>query len=292
MQTIADSIVLGSLYAIFALGISLIFGIMRLVNFAHGELIMLGALVIVWLDDAPLYVQLPVAVLVPVAAALALERVVFRPARGASPTTLLVMSFAVSVGIQNLVQAIRGDTKPQGANVSGWLGGRVEIGSVVVSRLAVLTVVVVGALLVLLALFLQRSALGVQMRAAAEDFEMSRLLGVRADVVIASAFAISGLLAGVGAILLMGQTGTWSHGMGLVPVIYGFVATVLGGLGSLSGAVIGGYVVGGLATTLQVTLPERFASFRDAVLFVILFLVLAARPNGLVQLRSQLGRVG
>jgi branched-chain amino acid transport system permease protein len=130
------------------------------------------------------------------------------------------------------------------------------------------------------------------MRAAAEDFTVSRLLGIRADVVIGVAFAISGALAGVGAYLLVAQTGTWSATMGLVPVIFGFTATVLGGLGSLSGAVIGGYIVGTLATTLQVALPDSAVSFRDAILFVILFAVLAFRPQGLVQLKSQLTRVG
>lgn len=291
-QTAVDSIALGSLYALFALGIALIFGIMRLVNFAHGELVMLSALTIVGLKNQPPLVMLIGAIVAPIAAALVMDRVVFKPVRGGSPTTMLVMSFGVSIGIQRLTEAIRGDTLPAGANVSSWLSERVTIGRVVIPHLSIVTVASVVTLLIALGLFFRHAPIGVQMRAAAEDFDMARLLGIRANVVIAVAFAISGALAGVGAFLLMAQTGTWSTSMGLVPVIFGFAATVLGGLGSLSGAVIGGYAVGTLATTLQVALPASVVSFRDAILFLILFVVLALRPQGLIQLKSQLTRVG
>lgn len=291
LQSIADSISLGSLYSLFALGIALIFGIMRLVNFAHGELIMLSALTVVVLDDAPLVVMLAGALAVPAVVAIAMDRAVFSRARGAKPTTLLVISFGLSIFIQNLTLTLRGNTLPEGASVAPWLNEREEIGPVIVSRLSILTVVLVVVLMVALGAFLQYTAIGVQMRAAAEDFEMSRLLGVRANVVISVAFLISGVLAGVAGLLIMAQTGTWSADMGLTPVIFGFVAAVLGGLGSLSGAVIAGYLLGALSTVLQQTLPDGVIAYRNSFLFLIVLAVLLLRPGGIVQLKTMMERV-
>lgn len=291
LQTVVDSMTLGSLYALFALGIALIFGIMRLVNFAHGELIMLAALAVVVLDDSPLVILVLGALLVPTLIALGMDRVVFRPVRDSSPTTMLVVSFGLSIGIQSLTQTIRGDTLPEGASVSSWLNERVTLGDIVISHLSIVTVLSVIVLVSALGAFLRFTPVGMQMRAAAEDFEVTQLMGVRANVVIATAFALSGFLAGVAGLLLMAQTGTWSFDMGLTPVIFGFVAAVLGGLGSLSGAVAAGYFIGAVSTTLQVTLPDGYLPFRSAFVFAVVLIVLVFRPEGLVKLRSMVTRV-
>ena len=290
IQHLIDAVTVGSLYALYALGIALIFGIMQLINFAHGELIMLGAYTIVLLEQPPWPILILATLGVAVLVALAIERVAFRPIRGANPATLLITSFAVSYLIQNLVILIEG-SQPQGTNISTRLSESFQIQGISIRKLDVVTVVVTIALLAALGLFLNRTRLGVQMRAAAEDFRMARTLGVKANTVIAVAFGISGLLAGVAAIFVVAQTGTVSPTMGSSAVLVAFVATVLGGMGSLRGAVIGGYLVGAITVALQAYLPLELRPYRDAFVFTAVIVLLLARPQGLVVARTAVTRV-
>lgn len=289
-QSAINALQLGSLYALFALGVALIFGIMRLVNFAHGEFIMLGALVLVYVTDWPLAAKIVITLLAVVAIALLSERIVFRPLRGVSPVTLLVASFALSIGLQSVALLIVG-VRPQGATVSKELNTFWQVGSVSISKLSIVTIVVTVILLVGLVAFLSRHRVGVMMRAAAVDFTMTRLVGVRANLVIGTAFGISGLLAGVASILIVAQNGTFTVEMGLVPVLFGFIASVVGGLGSLQGAVLGGYILGGASTALQIGLPLELKPFRDAFLFGAVLVFMVFRPGGLYIARSERTRV-
>jgi branched-chain amino acid transport system permease protein len=290
LQHLIDAITYGSQYALYALGIALIFGIMGLINFAHGELIMVGAFTIVLIGHPSWPVVILATIAVSVVFALGMERAAFRPLRGAQPATLLIASFAVSYLLQNLAILIEGSA-PKGTSVSTWLSESFSIGSVSIPKLDVVTVVVTIVLLCALGYFLQRTRMGVQMRAAAEDFRMARILGVRANTVIATAFAISGLLAGIGAYLLVAQTGEVSFDMGSIPVLYAFVATVLGGMGSLRGAVLGGYVFGAIFEALQAYLPPSLAGYRDAFAFGAVIVMLLLRPQGLIVARSVVTRV-
>ena len=290
LQHVIDAVTYGSLFALYALGIALIFGIMGLINFAHGELIMVGGYTIVLLGHPPWPVVVLLTVALAVVFALAMERAAFRPLRGASPPTLLIASFAVSYGLQNLAILIEGSAA-KGTSVSTWLSESFRIGSVSVPKLDPVTVGVTLVLLAALGLFLQRTRTGVQMRAAAEDFRMARILGVRANTVIATAFAISGLLAGVGAYLLTAQTGEVAPDFGSNPVLYAFVATVLGGMGSLRGAVLGGYVFGAIFVLLQSYLPIDLAAYRDAFAFTAVIAMLLVRPQGLIVARSVVTRI-
>jgi branched-chain amino acid transport system permease protein len=290
LQHVIDAITFGSQFALYSLGIALIFGIMGLINFAHGELIMVGAYTIVLIAHPGWPVVILATVGIAVVFALAMERVAFRPLRGAQPATLLIASFAVSYGLQNLAILIEGSA-PKGTSVSTWLGESFRVGSVSIPKLDVVTVVVTIALLLALGLFLGRTRIGVQMRAAAEDFRMARILGVKANTVIAAAFAISGLLAGIGAYLLVAQTGEVSFDMGSNPVLYAFVATVVGGIGSLRGAVLGGYVFGAIFVMLQSYLPLELRSYRDAFAFAAVIVMLLVRPRGLIVARSVVTRV-
>ena len=289
-QTAIDAISVGSLYALFSLGVALIFGIMGLMNFAHGELIMVGAYVLVVADGLPLPALIALCVFVVITLALLLERVAFRPVRGASPATLLVTSFAVSFLLQNVTIQVFGSV-PRVTNLSTSLSESFNVGGLSIPRLNVITVGVTAVLLTALVLFLSRTTMGVQMRAAAEDFTMARLLGVRANRVIAIAFAISGILAAVASVLIVGRTGSATPTMGLYPVLYAFIATILGGVGSLLGAVLGGYVLGVVTVLLQIGLPVELQPFRDALTFAVVFAVLILRPEGLIQAKSMRGRV-
>lgn len=290
LQHVIDAITYGSQFALYALGIALIFGIMGLINFAHGELIMVGAYTLVLIGRPAWPVVVILTVAISILFALGMERAAFRPLRGASPPTLLIASFAVSYGLQNLAILIEGSA-PKGTHISTWLSESYQVSSVSVPKLDIVTVGATIVLLAALGLFLQRTRMGVQMRASAEDFRMARILGVRANTVMATAFGISGLLAGVGAYLLVAQTGEVSPDLGSNPVLFAFVATVLGGMGSLRGAVLGGYVFGAIFVGLQSYLPLELRSYRDAFAFTAVIAMLLIRPQGLIVARSTVSRV-
>lgn len=280
VQGLVDAVTTGSFYALFALGIALIFGIMRLVNFAHGELIMIGAYTVYFAQNWPLPALILVTTAAVVVAALLMERIAFRPVRGANPATLLITSFAVSFLLQNLGR-LAFTSLPKSADISPLFRQSFQVAGVTISWLSVVTLATTLVLLVSLAIFLSRTRMGLQMRASAEDFQMARLCGVRANRVIAAAFVLSGLLACAAAILLVAQTGSLTVGMGLAPVLFGFTAAVIGGLGSLPGAVAGGYLLGALSAGLNRLLPFQLAGYRDALLFVAVFVFMAFRPSGL-----------
>jgi branched-chain amino acid transport system permease protein len=290
VQYAIDAVTLAGLYAILALGIALIFGIMRLINFAHGELIMIGGYALVYLTKPPVIVQALATIAVVVVFALAMERAAFRPVRNANPATLLVTSFALSYFLQNLTILAFG-ARAKSVAVSSFLTEFFSIGNIEVPWLDVVTVGLTIVIVVGLGAFLKKTALGVQMRAAAEDFQMARHLGVRANRVIATAFALSGVLAGIASFLLVAQTGTVAANMGTAPVVVAFVATVIGGMGSLPGAVLGGALLGTLSTVLQASLPVELRPFRDAFVYLVVLAILVVRPHGLVVVRTARVRV-
>jgi branched-chain amino acid transport system permease protein len=291
IQYIIDGLSLGSLYALFALGIALVFGIMGLINFAHGELIMAGGYSLVVLESPPSPARLVVMVLVVVLLALAIERIAFRPVRRADPETMLVTSFAVSFFLQSLATMIFGGLP---LSVKSWAtitSSSFSVGAVRIQYVDLLEVGVTAVLLISLGLFLGRTKLGIQMRAAAEDFTTARLMGVRANTVIATAFAISGFLAAIAAMFLVSETGIVYPTVGLAPVLAAFIATIIGGLGSLPGAVLGGYLLGAITVALQAELPQGLAPYRDAFVFGAVIVVLSLRPQGLLVARSTFTRV-
>jgi branched-chain amino acid transport system permease protein len=291
VQNIIDALSLGGLYALIALGIALIFGIVRLVNFAHGELIMVGAFVLFALQTAGWPIFVVGALAGAVAVALLMDQAAFRPIRHGSPTTLLITSFAVSVFVQNAVNLIASPRPRAIEHLPLFLSDSVDVAGIRIGARTILTAATAVVLLAILAIFLKKTRIGIQMRAAAEDFRMARLLGVRANVVIASAFALSGLLAGVVSVLLVFQTSTVVPTMGLLPVLIGFVATVIGGLGSLVGAALGGLLLGAITVGLQAGLPVEVRSFRDAFVFLLVIVVLLLRPQGLLAGRGEQERV-
>ena len=289
LQSIIDALSLGGIYALTALGIALIFGIVRLVNLAHGELIMIaGYAVFLVVSQAPLAILVLAAILVGALAALAMERVAFRPIRTASPTTLMVTSFGISYFLQNLaVVAVGSQAKP--VALTGFITESFLVGPFRVAKLDLVTIATTFVLLASLAGLLRYTSLGLKIRAAAEDFRMTRLLGIEANRIIAISFVIGGGLAGIVALLLLARTGTASPTMGVTPLIIGVVAVVIGGMESLTGAALGGLILGFLTTALQVILPLELRPFRDAAAFAAVIVFLLVRPNGILGRKA--GRV-
>ncbi len=295
VQNIIDALSLGSLFALTSLGIGLIFGIMRLINFAHGDLIMIGAYALI-VPSAAVAPQLfigawhPAAVvaaiiLIVIIFAVACERLAFRPLRDADPSVLLIASFALSFFFQNMVLLIY-EGRPKGVDLWPVLTDPFLLGDIRLPRLQIVMIAATAVLLLLLVLFLKRTAIGRQMRAASEDFMMARFLGVRANRVIAAAFAISGLLAAVISLLFVVQNGVLKFDMGVPLVLAAFVGTVVGGMGSLVGAVVGGFVVGVASVFFQIVLPLEMRLNRDAWVYGLILVILLLRPGGIVKVKA------
>jgi branched-chain amino acid transport system permease protein len=303
IQYTLDSLAFGSLFALMALGLALLFNVMGLMNFAYGELIMAGAYVMFFTRSWGWLGMIAMTILVVTILSLLMEVVGFRPLRNASPVVLLVSSFAISYGLQQLAWtdvfglAHRFDstigTGPQkGVEPYPWLTNQFDVSGVLISRLEIATWIVTAVLLVALILLLKKTTLGVQLRASTEDFRMAQLTGVRANWVISAAFGITGVLAGAVAVLYVLRTGTVAPDMGQGPLFVAFVGGVIGGLGSLPGAALGGFVLGAIINALQATLPITLKSHTQLFAFLVVIAILVFAPNGLVSVRGRaLGRL-
>jgi branched-chain amino acid transport system permease protein len=288
IQYVLDSIAYGSLFALMALSLALLFGVMGLMNFAYGELIMIGAYVMYYTRDWGWLSMVVMTLLVVTAASVLMELVAFRPLRRAAPVVLLVSSFAVSYGLQSLGWMTVGTGPQKGVEPYPWLTNQFDVGGVLISRLEIITIVATIVLLVAMTLLLKRTSLGIQLRASTEDFRMAQLVGVRANWVISSAFAITGLLAGVVALLYIFRTGLVAPDIGQGPLLIAFVGVVIGGLGSLAGAALGGFVLGAMINALGATLPITVKSHTQLFAFLAVIAILVFLPDGLISLPRKL----
>jgi branched-chain amino acid transport system permease protein len=298
IQYTLDSLAYGSLFAVMALGLALLFNVMGLMNFAYGELIMAGAYTMFFTRSWGWLGMMLMTVLVVTILSLLMEIVAFRPVRNASPAVLLVTSFAVSYGIQQLAwtdvfglshrfhNTTIGTGPQKGVEPYPWLTNQFDVRGVLISRLEIATWIVTAVLLVGLTLLLKKTMLGVQLRASTDDFRMAQLTGVRANWVIAAAFAITGVLAGAVAILYVLRTGAVAPDIGQGPLFVAFVGGVIGGLGSLPGAALGGFALGAIINALSATLPITLKSHTQLFAFLVVIAILVFIPNGLVSVKA------
>ena len=284
IQFLIDVLSLGGAYALMALGLVIVYGILRLVNFAYGELIMVAGytLFLTGGSGLPWLVMAALAVVMAVLAGVATDYVAFRPVRAKSVTAVLITSFAFSTLLQNAALLFI-SPRPRAVPLPEIFARTVEIAGVITPMRNLITIGAAVILLALFALLMRFTVLGVAMRAAATNFTMARMLGVPANLIISSAFAISGFLAGVVGILWIGRIGTVVPGIGLEPLLVAFIATVIGGMRSLTGAVIGGFLLALIDTSLNYTLPQDLLKFRDAFTFSLVILILLWRPEGLMK---------
>ena len=279
LQTLVDAIALGLLYALVAMGIGLVFGVMRLVNFAHGELITAGAYALLLTNDLPLAVGLAACFGAVIALALAME-VVYRPLRTTTPTTMLVTTFAVSFLLQAVALLAFG-ARGQNVGVLSELNRAVSIGDLRVRWVTLVSIAVGAVLLGGTALILARTDVGLQMRAAAMDPRTAQLLGVRATTVIRFAFLLAAVVAAAATVLLTVQRPLVTPSYGFQLVIPALVGVVVGGLDRLVSATLGGFAIGFATAVLGDVLPADGRVFLDTALFLLVILVLLVRPGGL-----------
>jgi branched-chain amino acid transport system permease protein len=283
-QQIVNWLALGSIYALLGIGIAAVFAVVGLINFAHGEVLLLSGIVMLLLSFAgvPWEAIIPLAILSGAAAAILMELVAFRTVRNAPALTLLLTSLGVSLIVRNGVRLWRGP-RSEAIEIPDLTQASFYLGRVRIAWIDLATILTTIGALVLLHFFLRRSIRGLAMRASAEEFTMTRLMGIRANTVITAAFAVSGLLAGLAAFFYFGgTTGQVQWDFGFNPLLKGFVAAVIGGLGSLSGAVLGGFILAFLEVFFQVVLPAENTQFSVAIVFGVVILVLLFRPQGLL----------
>jgi branched-chain amino acid transport system permease protein len=279
-QTIINGLALGALYALVAVGLALVFGVLRLINFAQGELITAGAYSLNLTANLPLVVSIVICFAVCIILSVAIERLAFRPLRGAAPVTTLIATFAVAFALE-AVWLIAFGTNGKPADPLSTVNQIAIHGSL---NLRWITIIELAAGLILLggtALILDRTSIGLQMRAAAADFRTARLLGVRADAVISFAFVIAGVMAAVVALLFTVQQPLVTPTFGLDITIIALVGAVVGGVDRLWSATAGGFAIGFATSVLNDVLPASQLKFQTAWLFLLVIILLLLRPGGL-----------
>ena len=282
-QTLIDATGLGAVYALMAVGIGLVFGVLRLVNFAYGQLIMVGAYTLAFTASWPVAASIAACFVVVVALSTLMDRVVFRPLRGESPAVMLVTTFAIAFVLQAaaLLVDIRDDTIGEIATSIASFNRPIEIGSLDIRKITILAVIVTALALALLAALLTRTTIGLHMRAAATDFSTARLLGVNAERVIGFAVLLSGLIAATVAVILTVQNPFVGPDFALRETIVVLVGVVVGGIDRLWTATLGGFTIGFATGVINGVLPTDKSVYLPSAVFALVILVLLLRPGGL-----------
>ena len=282
LQVQVDAIGLGAVFALMAVGIGLVFGVMRLVNFAYGQLIMAGAFALAYASDRdwPVGVGIALCFAVVLALSLAMERVVFRPLRTQSAAVMLIATFAVAFLLQSIALLWFG---PLGKTATSLvqLNRPVEVGGVEIRKITIVAIVTAVVCLALLVLLLNRTSIGLHMRAAAIDAQTARLLGVRANLVSTVSVLIAGALAAVVAVMLTVQFPTVTPTFALQETILVLAGVVVGGMTRLLSATLGGFLIGYVSGLLGGALPSSQSQYLPSFLFGLVILVLLIRPDGL-----------
>ncbi len=282
-QTLVDAVALGAVYALMAVGIGLVFGVLRLVNFAYGQLVMAGAYTLAFTSQYHPAVSIAACFAVVIALSTAIDLTVFRRLRGQSPAVMLVTTFALAFLLQAVARIVdvRDGTIGEPVRVVGQLNRAVTVAGVNVRQVTILAIALGIVTFALLALLLGRTTIGLHMRAAAVDFHTARLLGVRSDRVIGFAVFLSAVLAALVAIVLTVRRPLVTPGFGLQETIVVLVGVVVGGLDRLWTATLGGFAIGFATGVINGVLPTDQTIFLPTAVFALVILVLLVRPAGL-----------
>ncbi|HHX28630.1 MAG: branched-chain amino acid ABC transporter permease [Bacillota bacterium] len=284
-QHLANAISLGSLYSLVAIGYTMVYGILRLINFAHGDLLMLAAYIVYYgrgMFHLPWVPSILLAILLTAAIGIIVERSAYRPLRDSPRTTILISAIGVSFLVENLGLVLFGG-RPQPFPLPVFFdsGSAQEIGGVRIENVTFAIPVVTLVLLYVLLHIVHRTKTGMAMRAVAKDFDTARLMGIDVNRIVATTFAIGSALAAVGGIMWGMKFPQINPLMGMMPGMKCFIAAVFGGIGNIQGAVIGGFILG-VAEIMIVAFLPSISGYRDAFAFVILIGTLLLRPTGLI----------
>ena len=274
-----NGISIGGQYALIAIGYTLVYGILRLINFAHGDVFMVAGLIMVYASASmPMYLSLPLVIVATVVLGFVIERVAYKPLRTAPRMSLMISAIGVSYLIQNLAFYITGGVPQPVNNMIPWISENVTVLGASTKRVTLVTPVLTIILVVVLVLLIKKTKVGMAMRAAARDFETAQLMGVKINSVISATFVIGSFLAAIGAMLYFTNYPSVAIGSGGMPGLKAFVAAVFGGIGSIPGAVVGAFLIG---LCEEVIKGLGYTTFSDAFTFALLIIVLCVKPTGL-----------
>ena len=285
---------IGGQYALIAIGYSMVYSILRLINFAHGDVFMVSGLIMVFIAAAlPLWIAIPAVIIIIVALGFAIERVAYKPLRTAPRMSVMISAIGVSWLIQNLALYITGGLNRMYPEIP-WISDIIVVFGVSTRRVTVITPFLVLGLVIALVWLINNTKIGIAMRAVAKDFDTSQLMGIKINSVISATFIIGSFLAAVGSILFFTSFPGVFPAAGAMPGLKAFVAAVFGGIGSIPGAVIGGLLIGVVETLIRgmdiilgpagfgiLENPLDIATFSDAFTFVLLVIILVFKPTGL-----------
>ena len=294
MPYLLAGVSVGGQYALIAIGYTMVYGILRLINFAHGDVFMVGGLLMVYISASlPIFISIPIVIALIVLIGFAIERVAYKPLRQAPRMSVMISAIGVSYLLQNLALYITGGLNQMYPAIP-WISDPINVLGVATKRVTVVTPFLVAALVVALVWLIHRTKIGIAMRAVAKDYETSQLMGIKINSVISSTFVIGSFLAATGSILYFTNYSGVIPTSGAMPGLKAFVAAVFGGIGSVPGAVIGGLLIGisesiikGLDTILGpagvglLSAPLELATFSDAFTFALLIIILVFKPTGL-----------
>jgi branched-chain amino acid transport system permease protein len=286
VQQLVDGLGRGSEYALIALGIAVMFGVMHLVNFAYGVLITVSGYIAYAVLEAghSWGVAIPAIVAVAVVTSMLTELVAFRRVRGADDATMLLTSFGLFFVVSALFVMFVGPNVKSFERPS-WVTDTVTVGSIRLEVFDLTTLAVTAVTLAGTAFVIRRTMFGITLRAAAADFDAARLMGVRSNRVIQGAFALAGLLAGIASVFILMRSGRTSPTFGETAMLKGILAALIGGLGSLSGAVVGGFTLGLVEVLLIARLPDGLVGLTNGIVFLLIALLFIFRPGGIVSVR-------
>ena len=279
-QNCLTGISIGSIYALIAIGYTMVYGILRLINFAHGDIFMMaGYFMIICMTDLmiPWYISIIIVIVATVLLGVFTERIAYKPLRNAPRMSIMISAIGVSYFLQNFATYLF-SAQPKSYPSIDFLNKRITIGDVSTSRVTFITPILTIVLVVCLVLLVNKTKIGMAMRAVSKDFETSQLMGVKINYVISMTFVIGCALAAIGSILYFTPRPSVYPLSGSLPGLKCFVAAVFGGIGSIPGALIGGFIIGLIETFVK---GSSISEFSDVFTFIILILVLLVKPNGL-----------
>ena len=268
----------GGQYALIAIGYTMVYGILRLINFAHGDVFMVAGLVMVYASTAlPLYISIPLVIILTVILGVAIEKVAYKPLRTAPRMSLMISAIGVSYLLQNLALYVTGGLAKVYPQIPG-LSANVSIGGASTKWVTIITPFLTIFLVVVLTQLINHTKIGMAMRAVSRDFETSQLMGIKINNVISMTFIIGTFLAAVGSLLYFTNYQSVVPTSGAMPGLKAFVAAVFGGIGSIPGAVIGAFIIG---ICENINKGLGWTTFSDAFTFALLIVVLCVKPTGL-----------
>ena len=287
-----SGISVGGQYALIAIGYTMVYGILRLINFAHGDVFMVAGLMMVYLSASlPLYLAIPIMVILTVALGFLIEKVAYKPLRSAPRMSVMISAIGVSYLLQNLALYVTGGLNKNYPTIP-WISDQVELLGATTKRVTLITPVLTIVLVIALVALINHTKVGMAMRAVSKDFETSQLMGIKINNVISVTFIIGSFLAAMGSMLYFSNYPGVVPTSGAMPGLKAFVAAVFGGIGSIPGAVIGAFIIGifeSLIKGLDIILttfhiiqsPLELSTFSDAFTFALLIVILVFKPTGL-----------